>query len=135
MEEAATLDGVLYINDSKATNPDSVMKALDAFQQPIILIAGGRNKGSKFDQLAALVKQKVKALILLGEARNEIRQAVMDVDFQNIYEVDTLEAAVNQARQLARSGDVVLLSPACASWDMFLNYEQRGDVFCGLVNR
>ncbi|HCF50641.1 MAG TPA: UDP-N-acetylmuramoyl-L-alanine--D-glutamate ligase, partial [Syntrophomonas sp.] len=104
-------------NDSKATNPDSVMKALDAFQQPIILIAGGRNKGSKFDQLAALVKQKVKALILLGEARNEIRQAVMDVDFQNIYEVDTLEAAVNQARQLARSGDVVLLSPACASWD------------------
>ena len=57
----------------------------------------------------------------------------MDVDFQNIYEVDTLEAAVKQARQMARSGDVVLLSPACASWDMFQNYEQRGDIFCSLV--
>jgi len=135
MEEAANIDGVLYINDSKATNPDSVMKALDAFQQPIILIAGGRNKGSRFDQLALLIKKKAKALILLGEARQEIRRAVMDVDFQNIYEVDTLEAAVKQARQLARSGDVVLLSPACASWDMFQNYEQRGDIFCSLVNR
>ncbi|MGI6468829.1 MAG: UDP-N-acetylmuramoyl-L-alanine--D-glutamate ligase [Syntrophomonadaceae bacterium] len=133
MEEAANIDGVLYINDSKATNPDSVIKALEAFDQPIILIAGGRNKGSRFEQLASVIKKKVKALILLGEARQEIRQAVMDVDFQNIYEVDTLEAAVKQARQMARSGDVVLLSPACASWDMFQNYEQRGDIFCSLV--
>lgn len=135
MEEAAEWDGVLYINDSKATNPDSVLKALDAFNRPIILIAGGRSKGSSFDELAAIIKQKVKALVLLGEARAELRQAVMAVDFQNIYEVETLEDAVQKARLLALSGDVVLLSPACASWDMFLNYEQRGDLFCSLVNR
>lgn len=133
MEEVARIDGILYVNDSKATNPESVMKALDAYQRPLILIAGGRNKGSRFDQLAAHIKAKVKALILLGEAKGEIRQAVMDADFQNIYEVDTLATAVSQARQLAHSGDVVLLSPACASWDMFLNYEQRGDIFCDLV--
>lgn len=135
MEEAAELDGILYINDSKATNPDSVLKALDAFTRPIILIAGGRSKGSSFSELAAVIKQKVKALILMGEARAQMRQAVMDVDFQNIYEVETLEDAVQQARALASSGDVVLLSPACASWDMFKNYEQRGDLFCSLVNR
>ncbi len=133
MEEAADIDGVLYINDSKATNPDSVIKALDAFSRPIILIAGGRSKGSSFDELAHSIKQKVKTLILLGEARAEIRRAVMDADFQNIYEVETLTDAVNTARRKAQPGDVVLLSPACASWDMFLNYEQRGDLFCSLV--
>lgn len=133
MEEAAELDGVLYINDSKATNPDSVLKALDAFTRPIILIAGGRSKGSSFTELAAVIKHKVKALVLLGEARAEMRQAVMDADFQNIYEVETLQDAVQKARALASSGDVVLLSPACASWDMFKNYEQRGDLFCSLV--
>lgn len=133
MEEVAQIDGILYVNDSKATNPESVIKALDAYQKPLILIAGGRNKGSRFEQLANRIKSRVKALILLGEAKDEIRRAVMDADFRNIYEVDNLADAVSQARQLAQSGDVVLLSPACASWDMFQNYEQRGDIFCDLI--
>ncbi len=133
LEVAADIDGVLYINDSKATNPDSVIKALDAMDRPVILIAGGRSKGGNFDDLAQLIGRKVKALVLLGEARGELRRAVMDADFQNIYEVETLQDAVDTARRMAIGGDVVLLSPACASWDMFLNYEQRGDLFCNLV--
>ncbi len=134
MEEVAVKNGVMYINDSKATNPDSAIKALESFNEPLVLIAGGRNKGSSFAVLASLIRKKVKALVLLGEAREQLRQAVMETGFQNIYEAGDLTEAVEQARQLATIGDVVLLSPACASWDMFDNYEQRGDLFCKLVN-
>lgn len=133
MEEVAVKEGVLYINDSKATNPDSVIKALDAFNRPLILIAGGRNKGSDFSTLARVIKEKVKDLIILGEAREELKRAVMAVGFPNIYEVEDLRGAVAVAQEHATEGDVVLLSPACASWDMFENYEQRGDIFCELV--
>jgi UDP-N-acetylmuramoylalanine--D-glutamate ligase len=134
MEELGLYDDVLYVNDSKATNPEAVMKALDSFNQPIILIAGGRNKGSSFSQLAGLIKQKVRELVLLGEAREEIKAAVIDAGFRNIHEVEDLQAAVIKARELARKGEVVLLSPACASWDMFASYEQRGDLFCEIIN-
>lgn len=133
IEEVAVLDGILYVNDSKATNPESAIKALESFNEPIILIAGGRSKGSSFEEFAGLIKEKVKGLILLGEAREEIRKAVMDVGFQNIHEVNDFNTAVATARELAAAGDVVLLSPACASWDMFKSYEQRGDLFCELV--
>lgn len=133
MEDVLTWHGVVYVNDSKATNPESVIKALESFHQPVVLIAGGRNKGSDFTALAAEIKARGKALVLLGEAREEIKQAVMGVDFRNIYEVDDLAQAVSQAEALAESGDVVLLSPACASWDMFQDYEERGDLFCRLV--
>lgn len=133
MEEVECIDGVLYVNDSKATNPESAMKALEAYDSPIILIAGGRNKGSLFDELAKIIKKKVKSLILLGEAKEEIKMAVMKEGFNDIHEVSNLNEAVFKAKELARSGDVVLLSPACASWDMFDNYEHRGDCFCDAV--
>lgn len=133
MEEVAVDNEVIYINDSKATNPESVMRALESFSVPIILIAGGRNKGSHFNILAKGIKEKVKELILLGEAKQEIRTAVIDAGFKNIHEVEDLEAAVLKSYELAQKGDVVMLSPACASWDMFANYEQRGDLFCEAV--
>ncbi|MDD2373627.1 MAG: UDP-N-acetylmuramoyl-L-alanine--D-glutamate ligase [Syntrophomonadaceae bacterium] len=133
IEEVVAVDGVLYVNDSKATNPESAIKALESFNEPIILIAGGRSKGSSFEEFARFIKEKVKELVLLGEAREEIRKAVMDAGFQNIHEVNDFNTAVATARELAADGDVVLLSPACASWDMFKSYEQRGDLFCELV--
>jgi UDP-N-acetylmuramoylalanine--D-glutamate ligase len=133
MEEVIYNQGVLYVNDSKATNPESVMKALESFQQPIILIAGGRNKGSDFAELAQVLANRVRDLILLGEARQEIKDAVMKTSFRNIHEVSDLTEAVELAARLATVEDVVLLSPACASWDQFPSYEHRGDLFCKLA--
>lgn len=133
IEEVGVVDGVLYVNDSKATNPESAIKALESFNEPIILLAGGRSKGSDFSEFACYIQAKVKELILLGEAREEIKKAVMEAGFRNIHEVNDFKAAVEKAQQLATSGDVVLLSPACASWDMFESYEHRGDLFCKLV--
>lgn len=134
MEEVLTHNGVTYINDSKATNPESAIKALESFNQPIILIAGGRNKGSKFDKFAKVVIKNTQALILLGEAKEEIKSAVMAENYTNIYEVDNINEAVKLASEMAGPGNIVLLSPACASWDMFESYEQRGDIFCELVH-
>lgn len=133
LEEVAVVEDVLYVNDSKATNPESAMKAILSFSQPLILIAGGRNKGSSFKQIAGIIADHVKELILLGEAREEMKSAVIEAGFRNIHEVKDLTAAVVQAKKLARPGDVVLLSPACASWDMFGSYEERGNLFCELV--
>lgn len=133
MEEVGIKNGVLYINDSKGTNPESTIKAIESFAEPLVLILGGRSKGSDFRPLARLVNKRVKELVLLGEARAIIKQAVMETGFKNINEVDSFEAAVNKAAELSEPGDVVLLSPACASWDMFDNYEQRGDLFCQMV--
>jgi UDP-N-acetylmuramoylalanine--D-glutamate ligase len=133
LQEVRTVNGVLYVNDSKGTNPDSTIKALEAFTEPVILIAGGRNKGSDFNKLATLITQKVKALVLLGEARSIIRQTVEDRGFKDIVEVDSVEEAVAAAHRMAQPGEVVLLSPACASWDMFKDYEERGDLFCSAV--
>lgn len=134
MEEVGVKNGVLYINDSKGTNPDSTIKAIESFDEPLILIAGGRNKGSDFSDLAQLIKMRVKGLVLVGEARAIIKQAVIETGFTNIYEVEDFPKAVERAADLAVPGDVVLLSPACASWDMFDDYEQRGDLFCELVH-
>jgi UDP-N-acetylmuramoylalanine--D-glutamate ligase len=135
IEEVASIEGILYINDSKGTNPVSTIKALESFNQPIILIAGGRNKGSDFADLAPVINEKVKYLVLLGEAKDTMQTAVIKVGFSNnnIYKVDSLEKAVEKAVSLSQTGDVVLLSPACASWDMFASYEQRGDLFCSIV--
>ncbi len=135
LEHAGQHRGVLYINDSKGTNPDSTIKALQAFEEPIVLIAGGRAKGGDYSEVARLMASRVKALVLLGEAKDMIKSAVMEQGFTNIYEVDDLVAAVKKANQLAAAGDVVLLSPACASWDMFDSYEHRGDIFCGEVTK
>lgn len=134
LESVGVVNGVKYINDSKGTNPESVIKALDSFQEPIILIAGGRHKGSDLEALARKIKERVKALILLGEAAPLLEDVVSQTGFQEIWNVATLEDGVRTAAQLAHPGDVVLLSPACASWDMFRDYEERGDLFRQLVN-
>lgn len=134
MEEVPTQNEILYINDSKATNPESAIKAVNSFERPIILIAGGRNKGSSFSSFASVIKKKVKELVLLGEACEEIKRDVIEVGFMNIHEVEDFNSAVIKANELANKGDVVLLSPACASWDMFESYEQRGDLFCNIVH-
>jgi len=133
LEPVRNYNGVQYINDSKGTNPDSTIKAIEAFQQPIILILGGKNKGSDFSQLAGLVKERVKQVVVLGEAKDAIVEALKQVAYASYKTAETFEDAVQIAAGLASSGDVVLLSPACASWDMFNSYEERGDLFKMIV--
>lgn len=135
LEPVRTYEGVQYVNDSKGTNPDSTIKAIEAYQQPIVLLLGGRDKGSDFRQLSLLIKEQVKQVVVLGEAKAVIIQALEQVGYTNYIEVDTFEAAVQQAAKLAVPGDVVLLSPACASWDMFKSYEERGDLFKQIVQQ
>jgi len=127
-------DGVFFFNDSKGTNVMSVQKGLSAFSQnPIILIAGGKDKGMDFTPLVDLVQKRCKILILLGEAKEKINRAIGD--FAETYLVGTFEEAVLLAYQKSRSGDIILLSPGCASYDMFRNYEERGDYFKKLVTQ
>lgn len=133
LEPVADINGVGYVNDSKGTNTDASIKALEAFKEPIILIAGGRNKGSDFAELAKKIKSTVKELVLVGEAKEDIKNAVINVDFNNYHIVDTFKEAVEKSSSLANEGDIVLLSPACASWDMFTSFEERGDCFKELV--
>jgi UDP-N-acetylmuramoylalanine--D-glutamate ligase len=126
-EPVAEIDGVTYINDSKATNVDSVRVALEAVARPAILIAGGRDKGGDFEALRPLVEAKVSLLLAVGEARDTLRKV-----FSGITEVraaDTLESAVRTAGDEASPGTTVLLSPGCASFDMFADFEERGRVF------
>ena len=129
MEFVCEKNGVQFVNDSKGTNPDSTIKALDAYDAPIILIAGGRNKGSDFGELMEWIQRKVKRLVLVGEAKAELVAAAEKAGFDRYICTEAFEEAVRQAAAAAQSGDVVLLSPACASWDMFKNYEQRGKLF------
>lgn len=125
-------DGVYLINDSKATNPDSMARALEAFpSNPIILIAGGKDKNFEFAQLQNLVKSRCKLLILMGEAKEKINRALGD--FVETYMVGTFEEAVLLSFQKSRNGDIILLSPGCSSLDMFRNYEERGDYFKKMV--
>ncbi|MDR2712023.1 MAG: UDP-N-acetylmuramoyl-L-alanine--D-glutamate ligase [Clostridiales bacterium] len=134
MEIISNNKGILYVNDSKGTNPASTIRALESFDRPVILIAGGRNKGSEFKELMARAKEKARLLILLGECREELRQAALAEGNNNYQLAESFEAGVKLALTSARPGDVVLLSPACASWDMFKNYEERGNMFKSLVN-
>ncbi len=135
IEEIAYSQGILYINDSKGTNPASTIKALESFNEPILLIAGGYDKAADFTEIANFIQKKVKKLILLGQTRLKIEQAVLQAGFaaENIIMVESMEKAVQEAHALAETGDVVMLSPACASWDMFENFEQRGHIFAEAV--
>lgn len=133
LEEVATLSGVKFVNDSKATNVESVWYALQSVEKPIILIAGGKDKGGDFTRLRELVQNRVKVLILIGEAKEKIRDALSDL-VSTLY-TDSLEEAVELSFKKAESGDTVLLSPACASFDMFKDYEHRGEVFKSSVKR
>lgn len=134
MEPVATIDGVLYVNDSKGTNPDSTEKALGSYgERPIVLIAGGRNKGSDMAVLVPLMRAHCRGVVLVGEATGDFIDAFARTGYTDYVCADSFEDAVAKAREMAQSGDVVLLSPACASWDMFDNFEQRGDLFKELV--
>jgi UDP-N-acetylmuramoylalanine--D-glutamate ligase len=124
--------GVRYVNDSKGTNVDATLKALEGIEQPIWLIAGGRDKGGDFGRLEGAIRKRVKRLILIGEAAPRIQSAVGP--FDRLRHAATLREAVELAAAEAQSGDVVLLSPACASFDMFADYQDRGRQFKALVH-
>lgn len=137
LETVAEIDGVLYVNDSKATNVDSAVKALEAFVAPVILIAGGLDKGADFRALARAFPDRVLEVVTLGRAAPRIREAIeqlQETEKEIGGRIGTLHAqdmpeAVSTARELAREGDVVLLAPACASFDMYENFEARGRAF------
>ncbi len=133
LEFVTEINGIKFINDSKGTNPDASIKALESYTAPIILIAGGKNKGNDFGEFAEEIKKHVKHLVLVGQAAPEIEEAVIAKGFENYYRVTNFSEAVHKAYELAEKGDVVLLSPGCASWDMFDSFEQRGDYFKELV--
>jgi len=129
LEPVAERDGITWYNDSKATNPDASLKALAAFEgQPIVILLGGRNKGSDFGVLAREVSSRARVAILFGEARAELVAAFAGSPI-HVVETSGLADAVEIASSLANTGDAVVLSPACASFDEFTSYEQRGDVF------
>ena len=131
LEPVRTLDGVEWVNDSKATNVDSVEKSLSAFDQRVVLIMGGRGKGTPYRPLRALLQGRVGALLTIGEDAARIAEELGDV--AKVTACGDLRTAVAQARKVARAGDTVLLSPACASYDQFRNFEDRGDQFKALV--
>lgn len=133
LELCRTLDGVKYINDSKATNIDATKYALDAFEQPIVWIVGGKDKGNDYTTLYPLVKQKVKSIVCLGVDNSKIVSAFKDFDLP-IVETNKMEDAVRKAKELSTQEDIVLLSPCCASFDLFRSYEDRGDQFKKYVN-
>jgi UDP-N-acetylmuramoylalanine--D-glutamate ligase len=133
LEFVRELNGVKYVNDSKATNVDSVWYALQSFDEPLIVLMGGRDKGNDYSRLNDLVMEHVKAIIAIGESAGKVIEA-----FQSITTVETaesMEAAVKKASRLAARGDVVLLSPACTSFDWFENFEHRGRVFKEIVGK
>lgn len=132
LEWVRTLRGIDFVNDSKSTNIGAVQKSLNSFDRPIILIAGGKDKGGEFASLKLLFKKKLKHLVLIGETKNKFTR-ILNGSF-SYEEAETLQAALQKAVDKAASGDVVLLSPACASFDMFENYEDRGNRFKAIVN-
>ena len=132
LEKVREVNGVKYINDSKATNVNAVWYALESFKENIILIAGGRDKGNDYSSLKPLVKRNVRMVISIGESAEKVDKELGELAEQHMI-MDSLEEAVQAAHLLARTGEVVLLSPACASFDMFANYEERGEVFKAAV--
>lgn len=128
MEHVATVRGVEFINDSKATNVNSTWYALESMNKPTILILGGVDKGNDYSLIEDLVKEKVKAIVCMGSENQKIHEAFGSI-VSSITDTATAEEAVQTSFQMAAKGDVVLLSPACASFDLFKNYEDRGDQF------
>jgi UDP-N-acetylmuramoylalanine--D-glutamate ligase len=135
IEYVATKNGVDYYNDSKATNTDAAIKGVLAMNRPTVLIGGGYDKDSTYDEWIEAFGDKVKALVLLGQTADKIEVCAREHGFENIYKTDSLEQAMETCITLAQPGDAVLLSPACASWGMFPNYEVRGRMFKELVHK
>lgn len=134
IEYVAEKNGTVYYNDSKGTNPDAAIKAVQAMNRPTILIGGGYDKNSEYTEWIQSFDSKVKKLILIGATKKKIAADAEKCGFKDYVFTDTFEEAVLKAAQLAGPGDAVLLSPACASWDMFPNYEVRGEKFKEIVN-
>lgn len=134
LEEVAVTNGVMYINDSKATNVDAVKYALDAYEKPIIWIAGGVDKGNDYTQIDEVVYEKVRAVICLGKDNSKLKEHFKD-KIEYVYESSDMFDAVKIAHEMSEYGDHVLLSPACASFDLFKNYEDRGQKFKQAVNQ
>ncbi len=133
LEPVRNLEGVLYVNDSKGTNVGAALRSLESFEAPVVLIAGGRDKGGDYAPLSYAARGKVKVAILLGEAREKIA-AAMNGSVETA-EAASMAEAVCMARRAAAPGDVVLLSPACSSFDMFSDFEERGRVFKDAVEQ
>jgi UDP-N-acetylmuramoylalanine--D-glutamate ligase len=123
-----------FYNDSKATNILATSKALDAFKQPIVLLAGGLDRGNEFDELIPFLNN-VKALITFGQTAPKLERIASEVGIKTIKRVDNVEKAVPEAYSLSEKGDVILLSPACASWDQYKTFEVRGDIFIEAVHK
>ena len=134
IEYVAEKNGVVYYNDSKGTNPDAAIKGIQAMNRPTVLIGGGYDKDSAYDEWIDAFDGKVKKLVLLGATRDKIAETARAHGFEDIEMADTFEEAFAKCVENAKPGDAVLLSPACASWGMFKNYEERGDKFKELVN-
>ena len=134
LEFCGEFNGVKFYNDSKGTNTDASVKAVLGIEKPIILIAGGYDKKASYDDFIKAFDDKVKALVLLGQTADEIDICARKYGFMDIYHVSNMEEAVKKCFDLSSEGDNVLLSPACASWDMYPNYEVRGRDFKGRVN-
>lgn len=135
IEFCGEVDGVRFVNDSKGTNPEASIKAIDAMKGGVILIAGGYDKGSTFDELIEAFNGKVKHMVLLGKTAPMIKETAEKLGFTASVIVEDMEQCVNEAFRLAEKGDNVLLSPACASWDMYKSFEQRGDHFKECVKK
>ncbi len=132
LEDVPSTNGITYINDSKATNVNSTWYALECMQNPVVWIAGGTDKGNDYSILNKLVKDKVKALVCLGKDNSKLHKSFSD-KIETIVDASSAEEAVRKATALAKSGEIVLLSPCCASFDLFKNYEDRGDKFKNAV--
>jgi len=128
LEEVGKVHGITFVNDSKATNVNSTWYALESYQHPIVWIVGGVDKGNDYEMLKELVADRVKAIVCLGKDNHKIHDAFGDV-IEDIISTESAQDAVNMAYQLSQKGDTVLLSPACASFDLFDNYEDRGHQF------
>ncbi|MDO5402277.1 MAG: UDP-N-acetylmuramoyl-L-alanine--D-glutamate ligase [Eubacteriales bacterium] len=134
IEYVAKKNGVMYYNDSKGTNPEAAVKAIEAMSRPTILIGGGYDKGSEFDLYVKAFKDRVKLLVLIGQTSDKIEECARRHGFTSIVRAQSLKEVVKICAERAVPGDAVLLSPACASWGMFENYEQRGNMFKEFVN-
>lgn len=135
IEFVATKRGVDYYNDSKATNPDAAIQGIKAMSKPTVLIGGGYDKQSEYDEWIEAFGDKVKCLVLIGQTRDKIASCAREHGVENIVFAETFEEAFKICVQNAAAGDAVLLSPACASWGMFPNYEVRGRAFKEFVNQ
>ena len=135
IEFVAEKNGVAYYNDSKGTNPDAAIRGIQAMNRPTVLIGGGYDKESDYDEWIRAFDGKVKKLVLIGATREKIAQTARSLGFTDIVMADSFEEAFEKCVEYAQPGDAVLLSPACASWGMFKNYEERGDKFKELVEQ